>query len=150
MNEIRFQRANFLVSDLDQALVFYRDVLGFSLDFIKDSEKDSYSYPVFEIDRSRGLRFAVLSTDSQVRVMALTEVSGPLEPVPMPRRSAIVLEIPDIDGVVSASREAGLTVYDEEHLVTQDGREGREVGIVDEDGNLVVIYYITSQACSVE
>jgi catechol 2,3-dioxygenase-like lactoylglutathione lyase family enzyme len=146
MNEIRFQRANFLVSDLDRALAFYRDILGFSLEFIKDSEEDSYSYPVFEINRDRNLRFAVLSTDSQVRVMALTEVSGPLEPVPMPRRSAIVLEIPDVDGVVSASREAGLTVYEEEHLVTEDGREGREVGIVDEDGNLIVIYYITKQA----
>jgi len=146
MSEIRFQRANFLVSDLDRALVFYRDILGFNLDFIKNSEEDSYSYPVFEIDRDRSLRFAVLSTQSQVRVMALTEVSGPLEPVPTPRRSAIVLEIPDIDGVVSASHEAGLTVCEEEHLVTQDGREGREVGIVDADGNLVVIYYITSQA----
>ena len=31
------------------------------------------------------------------------------------------------------------------HLgVTQDGREGREVGILDPDGNLVVIYFITS------
>ena len=29
-------------------------------------------------------------------------------------------------------------------LVTNDGREGREVGIVDPDGNLVVIYHITS------
>ena len=66
-----------------------------------------------------------------------------LPELPMPRRSAIVLEIPDIDGVVASSREAGLTVYDEEHRVTQDGREGREVGIVDADANLVVIYYIT-------
>ena len=146
MSNVRFQRANFLVSDLDRALVFYRDILGFRVDFIKDSEADSYSYPVFEIPRDRAMRFAVLSTESQVRVMALTEVAGDLPDVPFPRRSAIVLEIPDIDGVVSASREAGLTVYDEEHLVTQDGREGREVGIADADGNLVVIYFITHQA----
>jgi catechol 2,3-dioxygenase-like lactoylglutathione lyase family enzyme len=146
MNEPRFQRANYVVSDLDRALVFYRDILGFTVDFIKDSEDDSYSYPVFEIDRGRSMKFAVLSTASQPRVMALTEIAGPLPELPMPRRSAIVVEAPDVDGVVAASRDAGLQVYDEEHLVTQDGREGREVGIVDADGNLVVIYYITSQA----
>jgi len=77
--------------------------------------------------------------------MALTEVSGELSPVPHPRRSAIVVEIEDIDGVLEKSRQAGLKVYPEEHLVTQDGREGREIGIVDADDNLVVIYWITSK-----
>ena len=76
-------------------------------------------------------------------MMALTEVPGELEELPMPRRCAVVIEIEDIDGVVEASRQASLKVYEEEHLVTQDGREGREVGIVDRDGNLVVIYWIT-------
>ncbi len=146
MNEPRFQRANYLVSNLDRALGFYRDILGFSVDFIKDSDAGSYSYPVFEIDRVCSLRFAVLSTSSQPRVMALTEVSGALPDLPMPRRSAIVVETPDIDGVVRAATQAGLKVYEEEHLVTQDQREGREVGIVDADGNLVVIYYIEDQA----
>jgi len=36
-----------------------------------------------------------------------------------------------------------LTVYPEDKLITKDGREGREIGIVDFDGNLVVIYLIT-------
>lgn len=144
MTDPRFQRGNFVVADLDRALAFYRDILGFEVAFIKTSPSDSYSYPVFGIPPDRRLRFAVLSTATQPRVMALTEVSGPLEPAPLPRRSAIVLEIEDIDGVVAAARAEGLTVHPEEHLVTQDGREGREVGIVDADDNLVVIYFITS------
>jgi catechol 2,3-dioxygenase-like lactoylglutathione lyase family enzyme len=146
MNEPRFQRANYLVNDLDRALEFYRDILGFKLDWIQEPDGNSYSYPVFEIEQDQTLRFAVLSTSTQERVMALTEVSGALPELPMPRRSAIVVETPDVDGVVAASRDAGLKVYEEEHLITQDGREGREVGIVDADGNLVVIFYITSQA----
>ena len=142
---IRFQRANFVVADMERALGFYCDILGMSVAFQKDSEPDSYSYPVFEIDRSAGLSFAVLETPEQPRVMALTEVRGiELPPVPAPRRAAIVLDIADIDGVVAKSKAAGLHVYDEEHLVTNDGREGREVGIVDFDDNLVVIYHITS------
>lgn len=146
-NDVRFQRANFIVSGLDRALILYRDVLGLQIEFIKDSEPDSYSYPVFKIDSNATLRFAVLSTKSQPRVMALTEVTGiALPSVPYPRRSAIVLNIDDIDGTVSRARHHDFHVYDEERLETQDGRIGREVGIVDDDDNLVVIYNITQPA----
>jgi len=138
---IRFQRANFLVRDIDRALAFYRDVLGFEVAFVHDSEEDSYSYPVFEIDRSQPIRFATLSTPGQERVMALTEVPN-LQSQDTPRRSAIVLDIADIDGVLARAAEGGFYVYEEEKLITHDGREGREVGLVDADGNLSVIYHI--------
>jgi len=45
--KIRFQRANSVVTDIDRALTFYSDVLGFDVVFIKDSAEDSYSYDVF-------------------------------------------------------------------------------------------------------
>ncbi len=138
---VRFQRANFVVRNLERSYRFYCDVLGMSLTFEKDSEPDSYSYPVFGIDPQHKMRFAILSTPSQPRVMALTEVQDEhLGQSSLPRRSAIVLDIADIDGVVAAAKKLGLTVYHEDALETHDGRLGREVGIVDEDGNLVVIY----------
>ena len=140
---VRFQRANFLVRNLETAYRFYCGVLGMSLTFEKDSEPDSYSYPVFGIDPAHVMRFAILSTPSQPRVMALTEVQDDnLGQNPTPRRAAIVLDIADIDREVEASRDLGLTVYHEDLLVTHDGREGREVGILDADGNLVVIYHL--------
>lgn len=139
---LRFQRGNFIVKDIEKSLVLYRDVLGFELAFIKDSPDDSYSYPVFEIEKSHRMRFAVLCTADQVRVMALTEVPADLEPVPHPRRAAIVLEVGDVDAVCDGARAAGCHVYEEEELHTHDGRVGREVGIVDFDDNLVVIYKI--------
>ncbi len=139
---IRFQRANFVVSNLDRALAFYRDVLGFEVAFVKDSDEASYSYPVFEIDRDATIRFAVLSAPGQPRVMALTEVSKPLDEVPFPRRAAIVLEVADVDAVVDAAKRVGCHVYEEGELLTHDGRSGREVGIADHDGNLTVIYKI--------
>lgn len=144
--KIRFQRANFIVADIDRALTFYRDVLGFDLVFVKDSAEDSYSYDVFEIDRSNKMRFAVLGTPEQANVMALTEVPAAKPITNMPRRSAIILEIPEIDRVVAESKALGLQVYPEDKLITKDGREGREIGIVDFDGNLVVIYLITKAA----
>ena len=139
---LRFQRGNFIVKNIEQSLQLYRDVLGFELAFIKDSPDDSYSYPVFQIDEQHKMRFAVLSTESQVRVMALTEVPADLPPVPHPRRAAIVLEVGDVDAVVDGARAVGCHVYEEEELHTHDGRVGREVGIVDYDDNLVVIYKI--------
>ena len=79
--------------------------------------------------------------------MALTEVKGvTLAPTPHPRRSAIVLEIDDPDAVMAGARALGLQVCDEEVLHTKDGRTGREIGVVDFDDNLVVIYKITGAA----
>lgn len=147
MAGVRFQRGNYVVADLDRALGFYRDVLGFEVTYILPPNPDSYSYPVFDIARDAVMRFCVLSTASQERVMALTEVTGiAITPLPHPRRAAIVLEIDDPDAVMSGARALGLTVYPEEVLKTKDGRKGREIGIVDADDNLVVIYKITGLA----
>lgn len=144
---VRFQRANFLVSDLNQAYQFYVDVLGMTLNFEKTSEPDSYSYPVFAIAESSSLRFAVLDTEEQPRVMALTEVDANLlVQKETPRRSAIVLDVADVDKIVDGANALGLNVYPEDRLETHDGRIGREVGIVDFDGNLVVIYCIPAAA----
>lgn len=143
---LRLQRPNLVVADLDRALRFYRDILGFAVDFTKESEPDSYSYPVFEIPAAARLRFCVLSANAdQPRSLALTEIRGvPLPPLPLPRRNALVLAVEDVDGVLAAARAEGLHVYREERLETQDGRVGREIGIVDHDGHLVVIYRILS------
>ena len=140
---MRFQRTNFLVSDLDRALVLYRDILEMKVDLIKESEEDSYSYDVFEIDRSIKLNFALLSYENQPRVMALTELGkNNLVKATYPRRSAIVIEVADVDDILKKALENNFKIYREEKLVTHDGREGREIGILDDDGNLTVIYKI--------
>ena len=140
---MRFQRTNFLVSDLDRALVLYRDILGMKVDLIKESEEDSYSYDVFEIDRSIKLNFALLSYENQPRVMALTELGkNSLAKASHPRRSAIVIEVTDMDALLNKALKNNFKIYREEKLITHDGREGREIGILDDDGNLIVIYKI--------
>ena len=144
---VRFQRANFVVADIARSLTFYRDVLGFEVAFELGHNPDSYSYPVFEIPREAVLGFCVLSAPNQPRVMALSQIRNiELKPTPHPRRSAIVLEVADPDAVMDGARALGLHVYEEEKLVTNDGREGREIGIVDFDDNLVVIYLIEKGA----
>lgn len=150
MNEkqaVRFQRANFVVADLEKALTFYEGVLGFEVAYRTGHNPDSYSIPVFEIPDGAQLGFAILSLPGQPRVMALSEIAAvPMAPVPHPRRSAIVLETQDPDKVMEQSRKLGLKVYEEGKLETHDGRLGREIGIVDFDDNLVVIYLIPDVA----
>jgi len=144
---LRFQRATVLVANLDQALMFYRDVLGFELAYIVENE-DSYSHDVFEIPAECRIRFAALNAPNQPRVMALTEV-GPLEPLPPPRRAAVVLDVGnDFDAVVERAVKGGYRLFREERLVTHDGRTGRELGIVDADNNLAVIYNIANQSAT--
>ncbi|MEO9470072.1 MULTISPECIES: VOC family protein [Sphingomonadales] len=141
--QTRFQRGNFVVSDLDRALTFYEGVLGFEVTYRKGHNPDSYSIPVFEIPDGAELGFAILSLPNQPRVMALSEIANvPMPPVPYPRRGAIVLDVADPDKVMADSRALGLHVYEEGRLETHDGRIGREIGIVDFDDNLIVIYLI--------
>ncbi len=139
----RFQRANFVVEDIDKALTFYKNVLGFEVTYRKGHNPDSYSIPVFEIPNGAELDFVILSLPGQPRVMALSGIKNiPMPPVPYPRRSAIVLDVTDPDKVMTDSKALGLQVYEEGRLETHDGRIGREIGIVDFDDNLVVIYLI--------
>jgi catechol 2,3-dioxygenase-like lactoylglutathione lyase family enzyme len=140
---MRFQRANFMVRNLEASLKFYVEVMGFTLDYVKVSEPTSYSYDAFDIPRGAQLRFAVLSAPDQPRVMALTEVRDPdPPPVQHPRRAAIVLEVPDVDGAMARAKAHGFDIVPEARLVTHDGRIGREIGFIDPDDHLVVIYTI--------
>lgn len=143
--KINFQRANYVVTDLEKSLTLYRDVLGFKVIFSKNAPEDSYSYDVFDIKKGSDMGFCVLGTDDEPNCLALTELRGAtLEPTPSPRRAAIVLRIEHFDEAVNGASALGLKTYREDRLETNDGRVGREVGIVDFDGNLVVIYCILS------
>ena len=142
---VRFQRANFLVSDIEAALRFYVDVLGMEVAFRRPHRDESYSHVVFELDRSKPVGFVCLSTPTEPRVMGLTEVAG-LVRHPAPRRATIVLHVDDPDAVIARARADGYEVIPEQELVTHDGRRGREIGLLDADGNVVVIYRITAPA----
>jgi catechol 2,3-dioxygenase-like lactoylglutathione lyase family enzyme len=146
---IRFQRSNLVVRNLDRALAIYRDVLGFTVDFIQDSPVDSYSYPVFRFPRAARLRFAALSAGpSQVRTLALTEVTGiTLPAAPTPSLHALVLECPPLDAVLRAlATIPDVQIMPEERLRTHDGRLGREVAFMDPDGHVVVLYRMDAAA----
>lgn len=144
----RVQRTALLIADLDRSLRMYRDVLGFEVAFVKDSDAHSYSYPAFGIPADAKIRFATLNGPrSQSRVLGLIEVSGVdcLRPAASPRPSAVVVEVEQVEAIAVRLRGlAGVTVLPSGHLATQDGRQGQELAVLDADGHLIVLYQIDS------
>lgn len=142
-----FQRATLIVADLDRSLGFYRDVLGFHVEFIKESEPTSYSYTVFGIPKTSPMRFATLSSPTQQRVLALIEAKGMEFPQQTwPRTTCTVIRADNMDEVKAKFTAMAIKMFPEEILKTQDGRIGRELGVLDPDGHLCVLYTITQAA----
>jgi catechol 2,3-dioxygenase-like lactoylglutathione lyase family enzyme len=140
---VEFRRANLVVTDLDRALQVYRDVLGFMVDGISESSRQSYSYPVFRLPQQAKLRFATLSTSRQLRTLALTEVKGvAIERPPVPHLAALVIRVDDIEAVILAVRELGLDTLHATRAETPEGDGFMEQAFVDFDGHLVVLYQL--------
>ncbi len=139
---VSFKRMNLVISDLDRALRVYRDCLGLVIENIKDSDAASYSYTVFEFPREAKIRFATLDAPGQKRTFALTEVTGvTLPPPPVPRLTAAVIQVDGFDDAIARLKDEGVKIYPEGVLKDEHGKpKGRELGFVDHDGHLIVIY----------
>lgn len=140
---VEFRRANLVVTDIDRALQVYRDVLGFMVDGVSESSPQSYSYPVFQFPQQAKLRFATLSTNSQLRTLALTEVKGvTIERPPVPHLAALVIRVDDIEAVILAVRALGLDTVPPIRAETPEGDGFVEQAFVDFDGHLIVLYQL--------
>lgn len=141
---VHYKRATILTSDLDRSLAFYRDLMGLKVEAQMPLKPTSYAYVMFNIDAKAQMRMAMLSSDTQQRTLAIIEVKGaPLNIPTSPRPHSMVLESPDLPGMAARARERGLTVFKELDLTTVDGRKGKEQGLLDPDGHLVILYQLT-------
>ena len=130
-----------LVRDLDRSLAFYSDFLGFRNAQVTQSSPQSYSYPVFRLPAQAKLRFCTLDSATEVRALALTEVTGIDLPAPGPIvTSTPVIRVEDFDEVHARLRAAGLDVVEPRRSKTVEGHDFRELAFTDPDGHLVVLY----------
>ena len=140
-----FKRQAIVVSDMERALTLYRDTLGFTLHSLTQSSETSYSYEVFNIPREASIRFATLDAgDVQIRTLALIEVTGvDLAPHTGIRRAAAVINASGrYEQIVASLGEMGLEHMQPRPLGDPNSPRGQgiELGFLDWDGNLVVIY----------
>jgi catechol 2,3-dioxygenase-like lactoylglutathione lyase family enzyme len=144
---VQIKRPNLVVSNMDRALRVYRDILGFKVFANEASGPDSYSYPVFQFPKGAKLRMATLSTDTAVRILALTELTGvPLPPKSVPHREAIVVEVKGIEQIIERVKGEGLTIVPPKSSTTPEGLTFIEQAFEDFDGHLVVLYEMRAKA----
>ncbi len=137
---VLYKRITLVVADLEKSLKVYRDILGFTINYIEPSAEDSFSYPVFNIPKEAKLNFATMDSPSQERTFALTEVRG----VPLPKQEGIkmaasVIKVDDLKGVIEKVKALGLETTD----IKKDENEYAafiEQAFTDFDGHLVVLY----------
>jgi catechol 2,3-dioxygenase-like lactoylglutathione lyase family enzyme len=138
-----FKRVTILVSDLDRSLALYRDVLGFVVTAQMPLKETSYAYTMFNVPPAARMRMAMLSSDTQERTLALIEVAGaPINVPTSPRPASMVINAADLPAMVSKAGQMGLTVFKELDLKTVDGKTGKEQGLLDPDGHLVILYQL--------
>lgn len=139
-----FQRACFLVSDLDKALSVYQDLLGFTCTKLSVDDPESYSYEIFNVPRHIQTRFATLSSADQVRTLALIEVPGATIQSGSMLSAAPVINVADVTKVLDVAVQMGLKVLDiRDHPSTDTGPGRKEAAFYDHDGHPVVIYEVT-------
>lgn len=135
-----FQRACLLVRDIEQALIVYRDLLGFELNYLGDDAAESFSYEIFRIPTAIQTRFATLSSPRQTRTLALIEVPDD-EFFAHPPLDACVIRVASVEETLATAQQIGLEcceVRREESPLRGPARS--EAAFYDHDGRPVVIF----------
>ncbi len=144
-----FKRMTIMVSDLPRAVRLWRDIMGFEVSVNPPSSPDSYSYPVFNIDRAASIQYAMVSAGPfQQRTLALAQIQGqPVVVNQSPRVAAAVINANGRLGeIIAAVSAEGLTVIPSHPLVSQTQGVGVEQAFLDWDGHLIVLYEFPTPA----
>ena len=140
---VRFKRPNLVVRDMDAALKFYVDMLGFKLVSMEESkiDPDNYAYTAFNFDRSKPVRQATLDSSTEARAFAITEVKGlDAEISRSPSLTAMVVETKRFMALLDELKSAGYAVTEFRDTSVATGRGILEVGVLDPAGHLIVVY----------
>lgn len=138
-----FKRMTIMVNNLDRTVKLWRDILKFEVVVNNQSGPDSYSYPVFNIDKSAVIRYAMVSAGpEQQRTFAFAEVKGQKVVVPQsPRVAAAVINANGrLQEVLKLVAAEGLQVIAPTVLKSATQGIGTEAAFVDWDGHLIVLY----------
>jgi len=136
-----YKRITMVIADIDRSLTIYRDILGFTVHHINESDADSYSYPVFQIPKEAKIRFCTLDSPDQVRTLGFTEVKGiELPKERHPHMTASVIRVKDLEQVMAKIAALGLYTTEIETDTNTNGMTFKEQAFVDFDGHLIVLY----------
>ena len=133
------RRWSAVVSDLDETIHLYTEILGFELGDVTTDPKTSYVYEVFNISRDITTRHATFHAGAKKRVLSVVEVPGVKLPMPpqSPRMSVTLLNANGrFDEIVTRLIDEGYETMEPHAL----GATGIEIGFIDRDGHLYALY----------
>ena len=134
------RRPSFVVRNIEESLKFYRDILGYRVNHISEGEKLAPNfYTIYNIPNDGKGRFAALNSNKTSGEFALAEYAGyqPVEDETAVRSAVLLLNANGhLDEIVAKAKAGGYTVLP----AYQYSETGRELGILDHDGHLVVLY----------
>jgi len=141
---VRFKRPNLVVPDMDAALKFYVDHLGFEFAYAEESQinpDSNYAYQAFNFDPAKAVRQATLHSSTEERAFAITEVKGLAADISRtPSLTAMVIETKRFMDLRAELIDEGYTVTGYRNT-GEDGSPGiLEMGVLDPAGHLIVVY----------
>ncbi len=135
------KRINLIVSDLDQSLGIYRDVIGMEVFEIKNSEKGSYAYKVFNLPEDADMRYASLNIGSETRGFSLTEIkNAELPSLDGIKMTTAVIQVKGLREIYDKIIDMNLYSTEIDEDTTPEGITFAEFSFTDYDGHLVVLY----------
>lgn len=134
-------RSNFVVADMDRALILYRDILGLKVDVMMPVRSESFMYDVFSVDHAARMRIAFLSSpDNRFGAIGLTEIKGiVLPPPPSSFPSVLIVEIKGRFETVYEQARAAEPKLDVGRVYELQNPSRREFPMTDYDGNRIII-----------
>ena len=143
----RIKRVSLMTTDLDQSIVFFTEVVGFTLDYegTLPAGGEPFLGPVFNIDAAKPIRRALLSTSTEPRGLFLIE--HPESPAPDPSSPTAVVTVVQVDNIgktLKAARVFGAPVSETVTDVTPEGMLFIEAMITSPGGHAILVYEIGS------
>ena len=139
----RIKRISLMTPDLNQSIAFFTGVIGFAIEYegTLPPGGEPFLGPVFNIDASKPIRRALLSTSTEARGLFLIE--HPEAPAPDPAKPTAVVtvvEVESIDNTLALAAAAGAPVSETVTDVTPEGMRFSEAMITSPGGHAILVY----------
>ena len=143
----RIKRISLMTPDLDQSISFFTRVIGFTLNYegMLPPDGEPFLGPVFNIDASKPIRRALLSTSTEARGLFLIE--HPEAPAPDPDEPTAVVtvvEVESIDDTLALAAAVGAPVSETITDVTPEGMLFSEAMITSPGGHAILVYELSN------
>ena len=136
---VEFRRWSAVVSDLDETIHLYTEILGLQLGDVTVDKKTSYVYEIFNISPNVTTRHATFHAGEKKRVVSVVEVPNDdlNSPPQNPRMSVALFNAKGrFDQILRRLKREGYITMKPHAL----GSQGIEVGFLDRDGHLYSLY----------